>query len=120
MGLAFRFASHSHRDDGVGQVPPPSLGGCRGILEGGTAMKLPVLYVGPECPACETAKKFLELRGIAYEERSVEDPGVMEELLAITGKTTVPVLDLPTGELLIGWEPRRWARALDPEGVIVE
>ena len=78
--------------------------------------KLPVLYVGPECPACHTAKRFLELRGIAYEERSVEDPRVMRELLAITGKTTVPVLDLPTGELLIGWEPRRWARALDPEG----
>ncbi len=80
----------------------------------------PVLYVGPACPACFTAKKFLELRGIAYEERSVEDPRVMEDLLAITGKTTVPVLELPTGELLIGWEPRRWARALapapDPEG----
>jgi glutaredoxin len=82
--------------------------------------RLPVLYVGPECPACLAAKKFLELRGIAYVERSVEDPQVMEELLAITGKTTVPALDLPTGELLIGWDPRRWIRALDSEGVGVE
>jgi glutaredoxin len=79
-----------------------------------------VLYVGPDCPACATAKKFLELRGIAYVERSVEDPKVMRELVAITGKTAVPVLELPGGELLVGWDPRRWMRALDPEGVIVE
>jgi glutaredoxin len=84
------------------------------------AQELAVLYVGPQCPACVTAKKFLELQGIFYEERSVEDPKVMRELLAITGKTTVPVLELPDGELLVGWDPRRWIRALDPEGVIVE
>jgi len=79
-----------------------------------------VLYVGPDCVACEEARRFLKLRGIAYEERSVEDPKVMEELLVITGKTTVPVLELPDGELLVGWDPRRWIRALDPDGVIVE
>jgi len=84
------------------------------------ATELAVLYVGPECPACETAKKFLELRGIAYEERSVEDPKVMKELLSITGKTTVPVLELPDGGLLVGWDSRRWIRALDPEGVLYE
>jgi len=77
--------------------------------------QVPVLYVGPHCPACETARTFLELRGIAYEERSIEEPRVREELLAITGKTTVPVLELPTGELLVGWDPRRWARALEVE-----
>jgi glutaredoxin len=84
------------------------------------ATELPVLYVGPECPACQTAKKFLELQGIVYRERSVEDPKALQELLVITGKTTVPVLELPDGELLVGWDPRRWIRALDPEGVIIE
>ncbi len=83
-------------------------------------MKLPVLYVGPECPACETARTFLELRGIVHEERSIEDPKVMRELVAITGKTTVPVLELPDGELLIGWDARRWAKVLDPEGAVLE
>ncbi len=83
-------------------------------------MRVPVLYVGANCPACETARMFLNLRGIAYEERSIEDPQVMRELLSITGKTTVPVLSLPDGDLLIGWDARRWIRRLDPEGVIVE
>jgi glutaredoxin len=81
---------------------------------------IPTLYTGHNCAACETARAFLNLRGIAYEERSIEDPKVMRELVAITGKTTVPVLELPDGELLIGWDPRRWIRALDPEGVIIE
>ena len=57
------FASHSHRDDGGGPGPTSLPGRLPEHLEGGTAMKLPVLYVGPECPACETAKRFLELRG---------------------------------------------------------
>lgn len=72
-----------------------------------------VLYTGPNCAPCESARQWLVDRGVEFEERSVADPKTRRELLAITGKTTVPVLELSNGDLLVGWNPRAWALRLD-------
>lgn len=74
-----------------------------------------VLYTGPDCAPCRSARQWLLDRGMDFEERCVTDPKTRRELLAITGKTTVPVLELTDGDLLIGWNPKAWARRLDPE-----
>ena len=72
-----------------------------------------ILYTGPDCTPCRAARQWLLDRGVDFEERSVADPKARRELLAITGKTTVPVLEFAHGELLIGWNPRAWAQRLD-------
>lgn len=70
------------------------------------------LYTGPDCTPCRSARQWLVDRGFAFEERTVDDPKTRRELLAITGKTTVPVLELSDGDLLVGWNPRAWAQRL--------
>lgn len=33
-----------------------------------------IIYDGPNCPACEALKEFLEKRGVKYTRYSIEDP----------------------------------------------
>jgi glutaredoxin 3 len=49
------------------------------------------IYTGGFCSACVRAKALLERRGIAYTEVNVEDhPGLQRELLARSGRRTLP------------------------------
>jgi glutaredoxin 3 len=49
------------------------------------------IYTGSFCGPCIRAKALLERRGIAYTEVSVEDhPGLQRELLARSGRRTLP------------------------------
>ena len=60
-----------------------------------TAMKnAPVkLYSHPDCKSpCQMARDVLNRRGIPFEEISAADPGKIEELQAVSGGQSVPVL----------------------------
>jgi glutaredoxin 3 len=49
------------------------------------------VYTGSFCGYCMQVKALLDRRGIPYRERSVEDePGLREELLARSGRRTLP------------------------------
>jgi glutaredoxin 3 len=59
------------------------------------------VYTGSFCGPCVQATSLLERRGIAYIEVSVEDhPGLREQLLARSGRRTLP--QVYVGERYVG------------------
>ena len=54
------------------------------------------LYTAPECPDCDSARKYLNKRGIPFSEVSVVLDSQAAELRKLTGRVTVPVLMIGT------------------------
>ena len=94
----------------------------------------PVLYSFRRCPYAMRARLALRVSGVAYEHREVALKAKPVEMLAVSPKGTVPVLCLPTGDVLeqsldIMWwalaqnDPQAWlpstpeAWALTHEGI---
>lgn len=59
------------------------------ILSEGAGGKL-VVFTTSSCPACRTAKAWLGQNGIAYEERSLEQPDVQREFRKLGTRNVVP------------------------------
>lgn len=75
------------------------------------------VYTGNFCGHCTQVKALLERRGIPYTELSVEDePGLREELLARSGRRTLPQVFV--GERYIGGADE--IRALDASGELIQ
>lgn len=54
-----------------------------------------IIWSKNNCPFCDQAKKLLGLRGIAYEERNINDGYDKEDLLAaVPGARTLPQIFL--------------------------
>ena len=71
------------------------------------------VFSGSFCGYCAQVKALLDRRGIPYRERSVEDePGLRTELLARSGRRTLPQVFV--GERYIGGADE--LRALDASG----
>jgi glutaredoxin-like YruB-family protein len=71
-----------------------------------------ILYTTPTCTYCKSAKAFFEEHGVEYEEIDVsQDVQKAQELIEKTGQTGVPVIEID-GEVIIGFDKRRLARAL--------
>ena len=71
------------------------------------------VYTGSFCGYCLQVTTLLERRGIPYTEVSVEDePGLLEKLLARSGRRTLPQVFV--GERYIGGADE--LRALDASG----
>jgi glutaredoxin 3 len=73
-----------------------------------------VMYTGDRCPYCARAKRLLETKGVAFEERHIglSDNAAREALVELTGRRTVPQIiidDTPVG----GWDD---LSALDKSG----
>lgn len=50
------------------------------------------VYSIPDCPWCHKVKKYLQARGVEYQEFNVEeDDAARDELYKISGDLTVPV-----------------------------
>lgn len=49
------------------------------------------IYTTPTCPDCHALKRWFDAEGIAYEERDLTDPAVMEEAKARTGVRVAPI-----------------------------
>jgi glutaredoxin len=71
-----------------------------------------VLYAADWCGACQKAKRYLARRGTAYEERNVDNPSVVEELLRKTGERGIPVLEAG-GRILTGFSEPLYDELLD-------
>ena len=74
-----------------------------------------ILYTTPTCTYCRSAKAFFEEHGIDYEEidvsRNIEKA---QEMVEKSGQTGVPVIEID-GEIIIGFDKRRIAKALGLE-----
>jgi glutaredoxin len=66
-----------------------------------------VLYSAEWCGACRKAKRHLARRGVAYEERDVDQPAHAEALLEKTGSRAIPVLDVD-GRVITGFSARSY------------
>lgn len=76
-------------------------------------MPVVTVFTGSFCGYCTQVKTLLERRGIPYRERSVEDePGLREQLLARSGRRTLPQVFV--GERYIGGADE--IRVLDASG----
>ena len=84
----------------------------------GAPATLPVLYSFRRCPYAMRARLALLISGVAYELREVLLRDKPPELLAASPKGTVPVLVLPTGEVIDqSLDIMLWAlRQADPQG----
>jgi len=78
---------------------------------------LPILYSFRRCPYAMRARLALVYAGIAVEQREVALKNKPPELLAISPKATVPVLQLPEGQVLAeSLDIMHWALAQhDPD-----
>jgi glutaredoxin len=74
------------------------------------------LYTTPECgTVCDQARNLLNRRGIPFSEVLVADPALVDELKAVSGDTTVPVM-LVGRTIQKGYEKGAYERALDVGG----
>lgn len=51
-----------------------------------------VIYTTPTCPDCRSLKAWLEGEEVAFEERDLSDPKIMEEAKARTGVRVAPII----------------------------
>ncbi len=71
-----------------------------------------IIYTTPTCTYCNAAKRFFEEHGVNYVEIDVsQDPQRAQEMIEKSGQTGVPVIDID-GEIIVGFDRRRIARAL--------
>ena len=61
------------------------------------------VYSKTACPQCRMVKKFLDDKGIAYEEINVENNPDAKEYLESANIRTVPVTVTPNGEMILGF-----------------
>ena len=50
-----------------------------------------VVYTTPTCPDCRNLKSWLTRLGIAFEERDLSNPAIMDEAKARTGVRVAPI-----------------------------
>ena len=66
-----------------------------------------ILYVTPTWPYCTLVREFLSLHDVEYEEKDVAaDVQAREEMLALTGRLAVPVLQVGQ-EAVVGFDKER-------------
>lgn len=70
------------------------------------------LYVGVDCPPCDSGRRLLRARGVPYIERVVSDDRDGEELLRLSNGRTVPTLTVGA-QVLQGYSETEWQSTLD-------
>ena len=74
-----------------------------------------LLYTAPDCVPCDTARQWLQQRGIPYAEKQIlgnDDAALLERSV---GGRSVPVLTVGA-QVLHGMSPQEWAGYLDAAG----
>lgn len=65
------------------------------------------IYSTSWCPGCIKLKKYLDMKGIAFQEINVADKHEdREEVFKVSGQRTVPVLE-HNGEVIIGFDKEK-------------
>ena len=71
-----------------------------------------VVYSGPGCPACGTAKAYLRKRGVSFREIDIShDQHAAERLVRRSGQMAVPQIDID-GHLVVGFDQTKIDRFL--------
>jgi glutaredoxin-like YruB-family protein len=71
-----------------------------------------VVYVGPGCPACGTAKNYLKRQGVPFREVDISrDQYAAERLARRSGQMAVPQIDI-NGHLVVGFDKAKIDRLL--------
>lgn len=72
------------------------------------------VYSGPNCASCAMVKKFLNMKEVRFQEKSVNDPGVVDEIIRLTGFMSVPVIT--NGKSVSqGWNPAQLTEIINQE-----
>ncbi|MDO7788742.1 NrdH-redoxin [Desulforamulus aquiferis] len=70
------------------------------------------LFVSPwNKSGCDEARKFLEGKGINFEEKSTQDSGARGELINKTGGLDCPTI-VVNGHIVVGYKPNKWEHLL--------
>jgi len=68
------------------------------------ATKPVIIYSADWCAFCHAAKDYLTKRGVAFEERNVEEkPQFAQEAVEKSGQRGIPVLDIG-GTIIVGFD----------------
>jgi len=71
-----------------------------------------VVYVGPGCPACGTAKNYLKRQGVPFREVDISrDQHAAERIVRRSGQMAVPQIDI-NGQLVVGFNKAKIDRLL--------
>jgi len=73
------------------------------------------LYSADWCPYCHKEKAHLERRHIAFELRDVDVPAARAEMVAKSGQSGIPVLEVG-GRIMTGYDPTHLDAFLDSAG----
>jgi glutaredoxin len=92
------------RDQRTAHVTVPARSGAgAGAL--GSRVEI-TLYGADWCGACRMAKQYMDGKGIAYEERNVDEPRWAEEMRAKAGPGGIPVIEVE-GQIMRGFSADR-------------
>ena len=71
-----------------------------------------IVYSGPGCPACGTAKAYLRRRGVSFREVDIDrDQHAAQRLVQRSGQMAVPQIDID-GRLVVGFDQAKIDRIL--------
>lgn len=77
-----------------------------------------IIYSAPWCAFCKTEKQYLDYLGVKYIVKDIEeDAGAMAELLAKSGRQSVPVTDID-GIIINGLDRIKIDAALKEKGLV--
>ncbi len=78
----------------------------------GTVSHQVIVYSGPGCPACGTAKAYLRRRGVTFREVDIaRDQHAAQSLVRRSGQMAVPQIDID-GHLVVGFDQAKIDRIL--------
>lgn len=65
------------------------------------------VYSTPTCPFCVRAKKYLEEKGVVFENADVsQDQAALQEMISLSGQMGVPVIVID-GDVIVGFDQSR-------------
>lgn len=77
-----------------------------------------IIYSAPWCAFCKTEKQYLDYLGVKYVVKDIEeDASAMAELLAKSGRQSVPVTDIG-GIIINGLDRLKIDAALKEKGLV--
>lgn len=79
-------------------------------MAGSKARKV-IVYSAQWCPWCKRVEDFLTANKVKFEERDVEKESWAKELVAKSGQTGIPVLDI-NGKIITGFDEKAIREAL--------
>jgi glutaredoxin-like YruB-family protein len=107
--VAVRKAEVAHRLEGVESAPfyarlfsgaPPSVS----TAAKAAAPRRIIVYSGPGCPACGSAKAYLRRQGVSFREIDISrDQQAAQRLVRRSGQMAVPQIDID-GHLIVGFD----------------